>query len=1108
MREFLTNRSIYHAKTGNFTGFCVSMPLDLHEEDLYSLFTDIRSNLFESEEEKDAWFTLEEFREYCNNPENILSNLVEVATTATRLKLRRAAKRSSKRRSRKRFMRRKIRKNQTQLKKRAYGQVKTMLRKRLSGGRPWADISFATRARIDASINRRKSILVRMVKNRVPKMPAQETKRLQRVRLNSSFEPVSDNLILETKRGPSAKGSLAQDSETKKKKTEGARGRQRKHRQKAKDSMMEFIKDVVVVKNGEKFELVERSSLTSNHTDRQELTSIGAALSVCKKREDGNFQQTKTSKKLCGVLEDLPKTLKKTKGNNQMASSTNSNNNAGNEEFPIQPEIPYGEQPGDPKDLPKMFRDFKINEEYKPEALELGITLVSRMTRSGNSQILEDIEDIQILLENTEDLTNDDIDMIDDIHERLMKSGLEEKNIAFLVSNKNLYTVSKGQYDSAFMEQDATGNFTYRRLEGFGLGGQDTADNYGFVQMGRNSVGVVGVDLDGTSKSDMIAVHLPTLLAFLGKNKETLSETEINKLVVDHITKMNFATGGSANKKKRTSALSYNENFQNWINSNTSDEAYDMREYRKNNLSGTFQYGAYEGFSIKQGPSRIASSNVSGDGANTLTKALSNILSNLNEEDSRSDGVIELQKTMDTLLDLTRTGKITATTITSTGQAGLDNAQPSVTAVEETKQKLISLIENITSAESLAKNKFARNFIKEVLRISLTGDGRINSNSPGIANHLFSSDSKTSPTASVIRIDDKLLEALVNELGKGKGGTDLLINFTLKSGSISSKSEKEYEKRFDAHVEEIQKVLRSGKSIGNLTPKDQNNRGIIEDEIVSNIFDAYEELDNLYSGDRDALIEQYKKEGLDPKDITGKMYLIQNDIRDKRYNIRIVLNIINNIQNLSGKVKQLQTQTFSFNPLLSFLVEYYSEVKEQNETEQQPQTQPEQTVDSLRGELSTYIDKAKRWIGSGPDMLGKLMRFFEIDLGVFTDQIKFHDIVQKTTTYGNTNSIFINKKETKIPVSEYSMSDYYKTIGFTFLSEAKKRDYTKDTEYESSPKQRHNRVKRVLARRMMEKRGLVHKGDGKDVDHKDGDPTNNSPKNLRVMIKSKNRAKH
>jgi hypothetical protein len=70
-----------------------------------------------------------------------------------------------------------------------------------------------------------------------------------------------------------------------------------------------------------------------------------------------------------------------------------------------------------------------------------------------------------------------------------------------------------------------------------------------------------------------------------------------------------------------------------------------------------------------------------------------------------------------------------------------------------------------------------------------------------------------------------------------------------------------------------------------------------------------------------------------------------------------------------------------------------------------------------------------------------------------------------------------------------------------------KRNYRKEYDnYHSKPKQRANRSKRVLARRKMEKKGRVRKGDGKDVDHKDGNPQNNSDKNLRVLSKSKNRS--
>ena len=40
----------------------------------------------------------------------------------------------------------------------------------------------------------------------------------------------------------------------------------------------------------------------------------------------------------------------------------------------------------------------------------------------------------------------------------------------------------------------------------------------------------------------------------------------------------------------------------------------------------------------------------------------------------------------------------------------------------------------------------------------------------------------------------------------------------------------------------------------------------------------------------------------------------------------------------------------------------------------------------------------------------------------------------------------------------------------------------------------------------MIKLGRAHKGDGKDVDHKDSNPKNNSQSNLRVRNKSANRA--
>lgn len=72
----------------------------------------------------------------------------------------------------------------------------------------------------------------------------------------------------------------------------------------------------------------------------------------------------------------------------------------------------------------------------------------------------------------------------------------------------------------------------------------------------------------------------------------------------------------------------------------------------------------------------------------------------------------------------------------------------------------------------------------------------------------------------------------------------------------------------------------------------------------------------------------------------------------------------------------------------------------------------------------------------------------------------------------------------------------------------KPRDYKKEyAQYHSKPEQKHNRALRNAARREMEDRGLVRKGDGMDVDHKKplDRGGSNDPSNWRVLPKSKNR---
>lgn len=74
----------------------------------------------------------------------------------------------------------------------------------------------------------------------------------------------------------------------------------------------------------------------------------------------------------------------------------------------------------------------------------------------------------------------------------------------------------------------------------------------------------------------------------------------------------------------------------------------------------------------------------------------------------------------------------------------------------------------------------------------------------------------------------------------------------------------------------------------------------------------------------------------------------------------------------------------------------------------------------------------------------------------------------------------------------------------------KKRDYKKEYLWQGTKEQIARRSARNRARRIMEKDGLVHKGDNLDVDHKRRSHhgmLNNSRSNLRVLPRSVNRSR-
>ena len=71
------------------------------------------------------------------------------------------------------------------------------------------------------------------------------------------------------------------------------------------------------------------------------------------------------------------------------------------------------------------------------------------------------------------------------------------------------------------------------------------------------------------------------------------------------------------------------------------------------------------------------------------------------------------------------------------------------------------------------------------------------------------------------------------------------------------------------------------------------------------------------------------------------------------------------------------------------------------------------------------------------------------------------------------------------------------------------RDYKKEYEnYHKKPEQRARRSSRNKARRLAIKKHGAAAVKGKDVDHKDRNPMNNSSSNLRIQSKKENRGRN
>jgi hypothetical protein len=246
------------------------------------------------------------------------------ASIATRMKESRAAKRTSKRRALTRRIRSRSRRNIKVLKRRAYSQIKTILRKRLFGGST-KKLSVAQRYMIDKMINKRKPLLNRMVKAIIPKVMTGESKRMQRAnssrRLRENVSPL--NFIIqnlnEAEKKPKRPAS-AYKTKQEVRRDQNSRKRKQRSNDQAATSSNPFSGQVLVVRDSSNDDLmiIKKESFDSNrHTViiSPEKMNMGSAQNTMGNED---FVNTPTSIELFGRVDDAPtRSEKKAKGQAQ-----------------------------------------------------------------------------------------------------------------------------------------------------------------------------------------------------------------------------------------------------------------------------------------------------------------------------------------------------------------------------------------------------------------------------------------------------------------------------------------------------------------------------------------------------------------------------------------------------------------------------------------------------------------------------------------------------------------------------------------------------------------------------------------------------------------------
>lgn len=144
------------------------------------------------------------------------------------------------------------------------------------------------------------------------------------------------------------------------------------------------------------------------------------------------------------------------------------------------------------------------------------------------------------------------------------------------------------------------------------------------------------------------------------------------------------------------------------------------------------------------------------------------------------------------------------------------------------------------------------------------------------------------------------------------------------------------------------------------------------------------------------------------------------------------------------------------------------------------------------------------------EILRELSSSLEISVsGDSNNRLKEDEVFNMITVDGKTIKIPVLPEKPDFDTVEDKEDDDMNEsfIAFMEQDDPSKRDYKHEYKtFHGKPKERAKRVNRVLARRKYIATGRVSKGDGKDIDHKDGNALNNGAGNLRVRSVKANRA--